>query len=84
LRGAADLTLLDVSRKGEGAGSEAEKDFVRFERHREGDDPEPLGLPLREYALGCWSSAAPRAAGAIPGRQRRCKLFQTPQYNAYS
>jgi len=66
LRGADDLTLVDVSRKGEGAGCEVEEEYScdasgivkvtiwnRSAAYR------------REYTLSRWSNSAPRSAEAI-------------------
>ena len=65
LRGAEDLTLVDVSRKGEGTGCEVEEEYScdaggivkvtiwnRSTAYR------------REYTLGRWSNAAPRGGEA--------------------
>ena len=70
LRGAADLTLVDVSRKGEGAGSEVEEEYScdangivkvtisnRSAAYR------------REYTLGRWSGAGARAGEGVGGKQ---------------
>ena len=70
LRAADDLTLVDVSRKGEGAGTEVEEEYscdasgiVKVTiRNRS-------AAYHREYTLGRWSSSAPRAAEVIAGKQ---------------
>jgi molecular chaperone DnaK (HSP70) len=69
LRGADDLTLVDVRRKGEGAGSEVEEEYScdasgivkvtiwnRSAAYR------------REYTLGRWASSAPRAAEPVANK----------------
>jgi molecular chaperone DnaK (HSP70) len=69
LRAADDLTLVDVSRKGEGAGTEVEEEYscdasgnVKVTiRNRS-------AAYHREYTLGRWSSSAPRAAEVISGK----------------
>jgi len=69
LRGARDLTLGDVSRLGESAGSEVEEEYSC-------DSSGIVKVTIwnrsaayrREYTLGRWSSSAPRAADAIAGR----------------
>ncbi|SPF36983.1 Hsp70 heat shock protein [Candidatus Sulfopaludibacter sp. SbA4] len=66
LRGSADLTLIDVSRKGAGSGCEVEEEYSC-------DASGIVKVTIwnrsaaysREYTLGRWSSAAPRAAEAI-------------------
>ncbi len=70
LRGAIDLTLVDVSRRGEGAGSEVEEEYscdasgiVKVTiRNRS-------AAYHREYTLGRWSNAAARAGEAIANKQ---------------
>jgi len=70
LRGAIDLTQVDVSRRGEGAGSEVEEEYscdasgiVKVTiRNRS-------AAYHREYTLGRWSNAAARAGEAIANRQ---------------
>ncbi len=70
LRGAGDLTLVDVSRGGEGAGCEVEEEYScdasgivkvtiwnRSAAYR------------REYTLGRWSNSPPRAARGAAGKR---------------
>jgi molecular chaperone DnaK (HSP70) len=77
LRGAADLSLVEVSRNGEGAGYEVEEEYSC-------DSSGIVKVAIsnrsaayrREYTLGRWSNAASRAADTIGvkhglGRRRR-------------
>jgi molecular chaperone DnaK (HSP70) len=69
LRETEDLTLVDVSRKGESAGIEVEEEYscdssgiVKVTiRNRS-------AAYRREYTLGRWSNSAPRAAETVAGR----------------
>ena len=70
LRGAGDLTLVDVRRQGEDAGSEVEEEYscdasgvvkvIIWNRS---------AAYRREYTLGNWSSSTPRAAEVATARQ---------------
>jgi molecular chaperone DnaK (HSP70) len=72
LRAAGDLTLVEVSRKGEGAGSEVEEEYSC-------DASGIVKVTIwnrsagyrREYTLGRWSGAAPRVAEAVTGKHGR-------------
>ena len=72
LRGAGDLTLVDVSRIGEGCRLRSGRGIlVRFERHGEGDHLQPLGrLPSgvhpRPLVERCAASRQARLATAPP------------------
>jgi hypothetical protein len=77
LRGAADLTLVDVNRAGEASGWEVDEEYscdasgvVKvIIRNRS-------ALYQREYTLGRWSPVAARASDAItvkPGLRHRYK-----------
>jgi molecular chaperone DnaK (HSP70) len=67
LRGAADLTLVDVRREGEGAGCEVEEEYSC-------DASGILKVTIRnrsagyrrEYTLGRWSKAEPAVAESLP------------------
>ena len=66
MRDAGDLTLVDVTRTGEGAGCEVEEEYTC-------DSSGIVKVTIwnrtaayrREYTLGRWSAAAPRAAEVI-------------------
>ncbi len=76
LRGAGDLTLVEVSRQGEDAGSEVEEEYLCDSNGvvKVSISDRSAGY-RREYTLGGWSNSAPRAGEAIAGkhgwRQRR-------------
>jgi molecular chaperone DnaK (HSP70) len=69
LRGAGDLTLVEVSRQGEDTGSEVEEEYLC-------DSNGVVKVTIsnrsaayrREYTLGGWSNLAPRAADVIAGK----------------
>ncbi len=72
LRGTEDLTLVDVSRKGEGLGSDVEEEYLCdaggvvkvtiWDRS---------GSYRREYTLGRWSNSAPRHPEVMTGKHGR-------------
>ena len=70
LRGAADLTLVEVSRKSEDAGCEVEEEYLC-------DSNGNVKVTIcnrsaayrREYTLGRWSNPEPRAAEATAVRR---------------
>jgi len=70
LHGADDLTLVDVSRKGESAGTEVEEEYSC-------DSSGIVKVTIwnrsaayhREYTLGRWLSSAPRAAEVIAAKR---------------
>jgi molecular chaperone DnaK len=72
LRETEDLTLVDVSRKGEGAGSEVEEEYLC-------DASGVVKVTIcdlsasyrREYTLGHWSNSAPRHPEVITGKGGR-------------
>ena len=72
LRGADDLTLIDVSRNGDGAGWQVEEEYSC-------DTNGIVKVTIwnrsagyrRDYTLGHWSSREPRAGGTLPGRHGR-------------
>jgi molecular chaperone DnaK (HSP70) len=71
LRATDDLTLVDVSRGGEGAGSEVEEEYAC-------DSSGIVKVTIwnrsaayrRDYTLGRWSNSASRAAEAIPSQHK--------------